>query len=46
MRRYAGESDEIGKKRFSRILSHDRYWENKTHIQDKEVYTYLCIIHK
>ena len=28
---YAREQDEIWKKQFSRVLSHDLYWENKTY---------------
>ena len=31
MRRYARELDEIGKEQFSRVLSHDLYWKNKTY---------------
>ena len=31
MRRYARELDEIWKEQFSRVLSHDLYWENKTY---------------
>ena len=31
VRTYAREQDEIWKKQFSRVLSHDLYWENKTY---------------
>ena len=31
MRTYAREQDEIWKKQFSRVLSRDLYWENKTY---------------
>ena len=37
MRTYTGEQNEIWKKQFSRVLSRDRYWENKTYKQKRSV---------
>ena len=37
MRTYTREQNEIWKKQFSRVLSRDRYWENKTYKQKRSV---------
>ena len=41
MGRYAREWDEIWKKLFSRVLSRDLYWENKTYKLKRSILSYI-----